>query len=201
MTIGKQTIALAVSVFLNLFLCGIIAGQWMQRGGFAEPGQQPPGIQRDDLDRILPDEKLQQLQKIMGRQFGPRGGDGKVDMRKLNDELSRIISAQNFDIEKFRAKSEEIRTAQKTVFGEMNEELGNFLAGLTPEQRQQLAQHFTRALSPVPPRRGNGPDGMGPGPRRGGPQEEGRANRREGPPPENGPGERWRNNAPPPPEQ
>jgi len=157
MILSRQGKVLIASLFLNVFLCGILAGFFM-RGGFPPPHSMKEHGPMQDITRVLPADKAAVLESIMRKHFEERR-DGEADIRDIRKEMDDILAADNFDIHAFKLKAGEMHTAQEKLFAAMNDDLAQFFSGLSKEERRKLAEHFRKnappmggPLPPKPPR-------------------------------------------------
>ncbi|HRI76773.1 MAG TPA: periplasmic heavy metal sensor [Alphaproteobacteria bacterium] len=147
MILSRQGKVLVGSLFLNVFLCGILAGFFM-RGGFPPPHGMDERGPMQDIARVLPADKAAALEGIMRKHFEERR-EGDADIRDIRREMDDILAADNFDIRAFKVKAEEMHTAQEKLFAAMNDDLAQFFSGLSKEERRKLAEHFRKNAPPM----------------------------------------------------
>ena len=136
------------SFVLNLFLCGIVAGQFLQRG-FPPPHMmhRPPA---QDLEGVLPPAKVAELQEMMQKHFTARR-EGEADINDIRGEMDALIGAEPFDAAAFTAKAAEMHAAQNRIATDMGSDMAAFLSTLPQADRLKLADHFRKHMPPMPP--------------------------------------------------
>lgn len=134
MTNKKLTIALIISVILNLFLVGVGTGMWYgkhQRGGLYQAFKHPP----KDLNPEIR-HQLKQKHELVRQNF--------KQVRKIKKQIRQTIMAPELDTERLRglfAKMHEMRgEAAKASQEAMIEALGQ----MTYEERQAFAQDMDK---------------------------------------------------------
>lgn len=138
---------LVVSLVLNLFLCGIVAGQFLQRGFLPQLMMRPPPMH--DLGGILPNAKVVELRTLLKKHF-TESREGEADIKNIREEMDALITAETFDGSAFISKASAMHATQSRIFTDMSGDLAAFLSTLTPAERQKLADHFHRHAPPLP---------------------------------------------------
>ena len=143
-----------LSLLLNLFLVGIIAGRWLPWRGFWHPDRQ--------WISSLPAEKQDALRRITA-DLWQENRPGFQRMRSAMHELRTLIAAPDFDAAAYRAKLGEMRDARLVISDAAIDRMVQLLQSMSPEERAELAEHMRK------PRRFPAMMGEGPWQMRGGP--------------------------------
>lgn len=149
------TIALVVSVVLNLFLIGAIVGAMRFAGHMHGPAMRPPGPLWAAADGLSPDRRRAFRQALRG-EVGGVGGK-LIEVRRARREAWLGLSADRFEPAVVAAALERARTLEFTARADVERRVLAFAATLTPAERATLAAGLARAHPGSGPRHGQPP--------------------------------------------
>jgi uncharacterized membrane protein len=149
-------IILLVSLGLNLFLGGYLAGAFLNRS-MHPPNSGPGGPPRlqSIADRVRGQISADGVQKIDGliaeiegifRKRGPGGGSGDV-----RSQLEKIVSDDVFDQKAFLDVIDRMNIARTTSDREIANHVASVLSQLSPKDRRILAAAVLNQMPPPPP--------------------------------------------------
>ena len=162
----RLMIALFASLAVNLFFAGLLIGGPAFRDGgreFGHRGAPAPGLlpnPRVFVEALGPLEGRRLQREI--RQQVPDLRDRVMTMRAKQGNVLAAMRADPYDPEALTAALAEIRDQHGELASSLQAPLADILAGLTPDQRQKLADAFERMRPRYGPHgdRGlKGPDG------------------------------------------
>ncbi len=144
------TIALVVSVALNLFLAGLIVGGAVVARRVSE--MRPPalaGQNRTPLWRAGDDLPLPK-RRAFRQMFRQAGLDTRDDIRQsraIRREAIAALEADSFDAKAVTARMNSARQMDTAARGQVEARIMDFAATLTPEERRVLAAGLRRAMA------------------------------------------------------
>lgn len=135
-------IFLTVSILLNVFLIGIVAGGFLNHG-----------IKGDFLrdSRLSPES-----QNIVARSMSDARQNARDDLRAAKAarrEMTNILKERDFDAEAYDAVMERVLTAQDKIARSHMEAMGKIAQELSPEERAVFAQDIRGFMRRNKPRR------------------------------------------------
>lgn len=136
-------VALVVSVAMNLFLVGVIAGALRFAGPMHGPGLRPPGPLWAAADGLSPERRRAYRQALRG-EVGGVGGK-LFEARRARRAAWLSLSAEGFDPAAVAAALQRARTLEFAARGDVEGRVVAFAATLTPAERAILAKGLARA--------------------------------------------------------
>ena len=141
MTRKSLFVLLFVSLALNLFLLGGIAGGLVIgqkfRGAHAPPGRAAPPLWR--AAEGLPQEQAQAYRAAL-RSGAPQMRDAMRAARSARQDAWRSLAAEPLDAAALKGRLAAIRTQEAQARGLFDERIVDFAAELSPADRAKLAQ-------------------------------------------------------------
>ena len=145
---------LLVSLGLNLFLGGYLAGALLNRS-MHPPGPGPGGPPRLQfiVDRVRGQISAEGMQKVdalvseierIFRERGPGGGD-------VRSQLLQIVSEDQFDQKKFLDVIDGLNAARASSDRDIGTRIASVLSQLSPQDRRLLATAVLSQMPPPPP--------------------------------------------------
>jgi uncharacterized membrane protein len=141
-----MTIALIVSLGLNLFLGSLIVGRW-----FSGPHHRPPPYARTErapgaeanriLQRMasaLPHEHRAGFESVLDR-HRDRLSRAAVEAREARDQVRQALRKEPFDRAELERAFETLRARNNALQQEIQTAIAEGAAGLPPEARERLA--------------------------------------------------------------
>jgi uncharacterized membrane protein len=163
-------IALIVSVALNLFVIGGVAGAALmefrgQAGPPFGPPRRPMFAMADEMAADLtPEHREQWLTTLHEAAVG--AGPRLRQSHELRRQAWGRLGADPADVQAVLAELTQARQLELQARGDIDRSVANFASGLPPEERRKLADRLSRArMGPRMMFSGRGPGGPGePGP-------------------------------------
>jgi len=151
----------AVSLCVNLFLVGIMAGHWAYGPGFLRPGG-PDGPRRGMEAFIagVPED----LRPMIREKFDaakPQFQAQRAEIRAARDKLAAAASADPFDPAAFDQAFGAFQQTMSGMGAIAHQTIREILPQIPAEQRKQLAEKWSKRWGP---KGGDGPDGPPPPP-------------------------------------
>jgi uncharacterized membrane protein len=125
-----------ISLAVNLFLAGLIAGRWLHRG---KPGE--------GMARVVPAEAQPVARRVMASHRAAMGERGR-EAREARKRAVEALSAEPFDAAHATAALKEFRSKAAMVDEEMNAAMVELAGALPPSQRAQAARNLERGGGP-----------------------------------------------------
>jgi len=152
-------IALIVSLAVNLFVLGALAGVALR--GFRHHGPPPPGPQRLTAAGAVLSEQQREAWRAAIRQGAETSGPKLEQARALRREAWRNLSSGSVDAEATLATLDRSRALEMQARSEMDRAVVGFAATLPASERRKLAEVLSRQRRHPPE---GSRDGRGPGP-------------------------------------
>ena len=127
-----------ISLALNLFLAGMMAGRWLHRG---KPGE---GM---GMGRVVPPESQPVARRVMASHRAAMGERSR-EARESRKRAIEALSAEPFDAARASAALKEFRAKAALVDDEMNTAMVELAGALPPGQRAQAAKNLERGGGP-----------------------------------------------------
>ena len=159
---AKLLIGVAVvSLCLNFFLVGSMAGHWMHGPRFGGPDGGPGGDRRGFEAMIsgVP-EGLRPMVKDKFAAAKPQFDAARATVRDARQKVIAAAEADPFDPAAFDAAFQELQQAMGGMGAVANQTIRDILAQLPPDQRHKLVEKWSRRWGKGP----GGPDNDGPPP-------------------------------------
>lgn len=139
------TIALAISVALNLFFLGVAAARWWQhRQWRAQRWTDAPGL---NVPAPKAEGQRHERRHRRGRPLSWMTEAERAELRPKRQALvgvrrdaERVLSAEPFDPAKFQSALEALRTETAQIQAAVHQKLMQRAAALSPEERRRLAE-------------------------------------------------------------
>lgn len=141
---NRLAVALAVSLILNVFLVGLGLGVWLTGARIV-----PQAAQRRPVPNIwaaadvLPPAERDAFRKMLQGQAAAAQPELK-SVGLARREAAALIAQPNYDQTGVEQALERARTGEMHARGEMDAAFAQYLAHLTPQQREALADAMTR---------------------------------------------------------
>ena len=158
---AKWLIGVAVvSLCVNLFLVGLMAGHWIYGPGFMRPGG-PDGPRRgiEALIAGVP-EDLRPMVKQKFEAAKPQFQAQREQIKTARDALAAAAEADPFDPAAFDKAFGEFQQAMSGMGTIAHQTIREILPQIPAEQRKQLVDKWSKRWGP----KGDGPDGPPPPP-------------------------------------
>lgn len=145
-----KTIALVVSLALNVFIVAFVLGQATR--GYLDDGRRPfdRGAHRVDwtemVERLPPDARDEARQIL--RDSGDRMRDLGRELQRARDEAGRALLADPYNEEAAREAFAEVRDQTSEVQQLIQEGLLRLAAELTPQERRRLFESLPPPVRP-----------------------------------------------------
>ena len=135
-----KTVALVVSVALNLFVAAFVLGQATR--GYFDDGRRPfdRGSPRVDWERVidhLPHEARREAQEVF-RESGDRMRSLTRELQRARDAAARAVLAEPYDQEAAREALAVVRQRTTEVQELIQEGLLRIAENLTPQERRRF---------------------------------------------------------------
>ena len=143
-------IALVVSLAVNLFLAGLIVGGVVVARRVSE--MRPPALANQNRTPLwragdeLPQPKRRAF-RLMFRQAGLDTRDAIRESRAIRREAIASMEAPNYDARAAIEKMNRARQLDSQARSQVEAQMLEFAATLTPEERELLAQGLRRAMA------------------------------------------------------
>jgi uncharacterized membrane protein len=137
--IGLPSVALIVSVGVNVFIAGWLVGD--RAGRFGPPPPPPGSMQpfRDSFENTLSPDGARIMDTVV-RTLQGRGAQHFHSFQELGERMEQALVGEAFDRAGFLAAARELSAEQATDRGEVAEQIADAIAKLSPEDRKRLSE-------------------------------------------------------------
>jgi uncharacterized membrane protein len=151
MSMPRQSLVIALSVALNLFLAGWIVGDWTRTRTLPAPApaaqpNQASGEPRGMVNRMVAALPADQREQVETRFAARRDEAQRIgrNIRALRQKLGESIGAETFDRTAVEATLAQLRQQNTAAATSFHTALLDSLAGLPPEARRAMVASMAR---------------------------------------------------------
>ena len=137
-----------VSLCINLFLIGLMAGHWFYGPSRSGPGPGPKSGMEAMING-LPEE----VRPIFKQEFGaakPQFDAARDHVRSARDKVEKVAKADPFDLAAFDQAFDDLQTAMDEVQKIAHSTIGKILPQLSAKQRHDLVEQWSKRWSRRP---------------------------------------------------
>lgn len=141
---NKLKFVFALSLALNLFLVGFVAGKGCFFGCKMPPHGGMAGFNKEALINVLSPEKRARAGEVFDK-MRKAHQDGFAKNKAVFAEIEKIVIAPEFDKERFLKSLNVAHSAMIAGKAESDKMVADFLATLTAEERKALSEEFKKS--------------------------------------------------------